>query len=430
LGLLTLGRGASPVGLDIGSSTFRLAQLKPSNDKPTLISYASAQTPDDLINEGEIMDVDGVAKALSKLWREHKIREKNVVVGVANQKVIVRVIEMPYMTETELRSAIQYQINDYIPIPIEEAIVDFQIIGERESDEGERMMEVLVVAARRDMVESTIAAVEKAGLNPVVIDVSSLAFARAVTRDGVQPFIQEDINATLGATAMINISANLTDIVVIEDEVPRFTRISNTGGNTFTEALVEQLGISFEDAEDLKIKIGLAPIKNEFENETPAIAAYDSERETEAEPMGFLEISETSEIPETSETSGILEAPETLETPETQEDSSDINKYVDIVQSILEQEMTKFIAEIRRSLDYYLVQATRARHIDKIIVSGGGAKLKNFMDYLKESLQLEVELGRPLNSVQLSRKLRRTGVEDEEPSMAICLGLAMRGIDR
>lgn len=412
MGLLTLGRGASPVGLDIGSSTFRLAQLKPSNDKLTLVSYASAQAPDDLINEGEIMDVEGVAKALSRLWREHKIREKNVVVGVANQKVIVRVIEMPYMTEAELRSAIQYQINDYIPIPIEEAIVDFQIIGERENDEGERLMEVLVVAARRDMVENTIAAVEKAGLKPVVVDVSSLAFARAVTRDGVQPFIQEDINATLGATAMINISANLTDIVVIEDEVPRFTRISSTGGNTFTEALVEQLGISFEDAEDLKIKIGLAPIENEFKNETPA---YSGEQETGEESTEFLETPET---------------PESLETTEATEDLSDINKYVDIVQSILEQEMTKFIAEIRRSLDYYLVQATRARHIDKVIVSGGGAKLKNFMDYLKESLQLEVELGRPLNSIQLSRKLRRAGVEEEELSMAICLGLAMRGIDK
>jgi len=411
LGLLTLGRGASPVGLDIGSTTFRLAQLKSSSDKPTLINYASAHTPADLVNEGEIMDVDGVAKALSKLWREHKIREKNVVVGVANQKVIVRVIEMPYMTETELRSAIQYQINDYIPIPIEEAIVDFQIIGEHVNDEEEKMMEVLVVAARRDMVENTIAAVEKAGLNPVVVDVSSLAFARAVTCDGVQPFIQEDINAMPGATAMINISANLTDIVVIEDEVPRFTRISNIGGNTFTEALVEQLGITFEEAEDLKVKIGLAPIKNDF----PAYSGVQGTREESMEILGTSEVSE---------------APEVLETLQTAEGLSDINKYIDIVQSILEQEMTKFIAEIRRSLDYYLVQATRARHIDKVIVSGGGAKLNNFMDYLKESLQLEVELGRPLNSIQLSRKLRRTGVEEEEPSMAICLGLAMRGIDK
>ncbi|MDI6717247.1 MAG: pilus assembly protein PilM, partial [Actinomycetota bacterium] len=144
MGLLALGRGSAPVGLDIGNKTFRIAQLKPSAHKPILINYASKDTPFGLVDEGEIADVDGVAKVLSDFWRERKISEKKVVVGIANQKVIVRIIEMPYMTEAELKSAIQFQVSDYIPIPIEEAIIDFQIISERENDLQGKVMDVLV----------------------------------------------------------------------------------------------------------------------------------------------------------------------------------------------------------------------------------------------------------------------------------------------
>lgn len=376
MGLLSFGRGA-PVGLDIGSNTFRAVQLKPADDKPLLVSYASVKTADGLITEGEIVDIDGVSKVLASFWRENKISEKKVVVGVANQKVVVRVIEMPQMSEHELRSAIQYQINDYIPIPIEEAIVDFQIISEHENTDGNKMMDVLVVAARKDMVENTIAAVKGAGLKPVVVDVSSLAFARAIIASKPEKVLDEEVER--GATALINVSANLTDIVVLENDVPRFTRISSFGGNVFTEALSEQLGVSIEFAEDLKARIGLAPVSGE--------------------------VVESSDDPE-------------------------VNQYINAVHNVLDQEMSRFIAEIRRSLDYYVVQATKVKRIDRVVVSGGGAKLKNFIEHLKHNLQMEVEVGRPLQNIQIKRKAQFADIEEDELSMAICLGLGMRGVDR
>ncbi len=381
--MLSLGRGVAPVGLDISGNTFRIAQLKPSADKPVLINYASLKAPLGLINEGEISDIDGVAKALAAFWRQQRISEKKVVVGVANQKVIVRVVEMPYMTETDLRSAIQFQANDYIPIPMEEAIVDFQIISEHENNEDEKVMDVLIVAVRKDMVENLITAVEGAGLKPVIIDVSSLAFARTVMGNGVKPIIEE-LPDYPGATALINVGSNLTDIVVIEEEVPRFTRISSVGGDTFTEALIDQLGVSLEDAEALKIGIGL-----------PAVEGSEGDED-------------------------VLEV----------DIAPDMQQYVEVVNNILEQEMVKFIAEIRRSLDYYLVQATKAKGIDKVVVSGGGAKLRNFLRHLKENLQIEAELAHPLHSVQVSKKLNGTDIDSEELSMAICIGLAMRGIEK
>ena len=378
MGLFGLGNGAAPIGLDIGSTSLRVAQFKATADKPILIEFATAKMPQGLISEGEISDVDGVAKELAALWRANKIAEKRVVVGVANQKVIVRVVEMPVMTDAELRSAIQYQVSDYIPIPADEAIIDFQILSEYSKDSHERVMDVLLVAARKDMIETTIAAVEGAGLKPVVVDVSSLAFARVVMGDTAQPLLPEDDGPT-GATALINLSATLSDIVVVEDNMPRFTRISSMGGNTFSEALVEQLGMSLEEADDLKARIGLPPVEGD-------------------------------------ENPGLID--------------TDIQEYAEAVQNVLEQEMVKFIAEIRRSLDYYLVQANRAKSIDKIIVTGGGAKLKNFLAYLQQNLQIEVELGRPLQHVRLNGNGLAAKVEEEELSMATCLGLAMRGLDR
>jgi len=378
LGLFGLGNGAAPIGLDIGSTSFRVAQLKAAADKPILIEYANAKTPKGLITEGEISDVEGVAKELASLWRFHKIVEKRVVVGVANQKVVVRVVEMPVMTEAELRSAIRYQVSDYIPIPADEAIIDFQILSEYSKDSHERVMDVLLVAARKDMIETTVAAVEGAGLKPVVVDVSSLAFARVVMGDTAKPLLLED-DKPAGATALVNVSATLSDIVVVEDNAPRFTRISSIGGSTFTEALVEQLGMSLDEAADLRVRIGLPSADTD-------------------------------------------EAPAPID--------ADIKEYAEAVQNVLEQEMVKFIAEIRRSLDYYLVQANRAKSIDKIIVTGGGAKLKNFLEYLKQNLQIEVELGRPLQYFQINKNSLIAKVEEEELSMATCLGLAMRGLDR
>ncbi|MBS3908295.1 MAG: type IV pilus assembly protein PilM [Actinobacteria bacterium] len=378
MGLFGLGNGAAPIGLDIGSTSFRVAQLKAAADKPILIEYANAKTPKGLITEGEISDVEGVAKELASLWRFHKIVEKRVVVGVANQKVVVRVVEMPVMTEAELRSAIRYQVSDYIPIPADEAIIDFQILSEYSKDSHERVMDVLLVAARKDMIETTVAAVEGAGLKPVVVDVSSLAFARVVMGDTAKPLLLED-DKPAGATALVNVSATLSDIVVVEDNAPRFTRISSIGGSTFTEALVEQLGMSLDEAADLRVRIGLPSADTD-------------------------------------------EAPAPID--------ADIKEYAEAVQNVLEQEMVKFIAEIRRSLDYYLVQANRAKSIDKIIVTGGGAKLKNFLEYLKQNLQIEVELGRPLQYFQINKNSLIAKVEEEELSMATCLGLAMRGLDR
>ena len=130
--------------------------------------------------EGEIVDPEAVSGAIKELWKRTGLRVKDVAIGVSNQKVVVRLIDLPFMERDELAGAIQYQAQDYIPIPVEEAILDFQIIGDYMTPSDEHMMEVLLVAAQRDMIANAVAAVEGAGLKLAQVDVTAFALVRAL----------------------------------------------------------------------------------------------------------------------------------------------------------------------------------------------------------------------------------------------------------
>lgn len=382
MGIFSFGQGA-PVGLDIGTNTFRVAQLKSAQDKPVLINSGYVWVPPGIVVEGEIMDVEAASKYLSDLWRSLRLSERRVIIGVANQKVVVRLIEMPFMEKADLKQALNFQAQDYIPIPIDEAIMDFDVVGEYTSDEGERMMEVLLVAAQRDMVNAHIETIQGAGLKPVAIDVSSLAFTRAILANQPSLPVDNDAVGEFEALALINVAGGTTNIVVLENGVPRFTRISSFAANSFTDALKDKLRISYEEAEDLKIKAGLPPLRNK-----------DSAEELDA--SGAADESATK---------------------------------LQIAQSVLEEEVGAFIAEIRRSLDYYLAQTSRVRSINRVIASGGGVRMLNFVEYLADGLQLDVEIGHPLARIKVGGRLDAQEIANEELSMAVCLGLALRGLE-
>lgn len=369
MALFSFSQGA-PVGLDIGTNTFRVAQLKAAPEKPVLINSGAVKIPPGVVSEGEIVDVEAASRYLADLWKGLRISEEKVVIGVANQKVVVRLVEMPRMERSELKNALRFQAQESIPIPVDEAVMDFDVVGEHMREDGERMLEVLLVAAQREMIDNHVKAVQGAGLRPVAIDVSSLALTRSLLSERISIYPGEQ-GREVEAVALINVSAGITNILILEDELPRFTRITSFAGNSFTEMLRDKMNLSFEDAEALKLAAGLPSLDNG--------AASDGQ--------------------------------------------------IALARSILEQEMASFISEIRRSLDYYLAQATRVRSIDRIIVSGHGAAMHNFVEHLSDGLQLEVEVGRPLAKIKVGGKLDAVEVAAEEASMAVCLGLALRGLE-
>ena len=239
------------VGLDIGTSAVRAAELTLGRGGPTLQRFGQIGLPAGAVRDGEVVDVDAVAAAIRQLWSQVKFGSKRVVIGVANQKVVVRQVDLAWLPPAELRSSLPFQVQDHIPMPVDQAILDFHALEEFTADNGARMLRVLLVAAARDMISSSMEAVTRAGLQPSMIDLTSFAVLRAAAHS-------ETGLAAVDAEAVIDVGASVTNIVVHRAGVPRFVRVLLMGGADITEALAERLGIPFEQAESVKQATGLA----------------------------------------------------------------------------------------------------------------------------------------------------------------------------
>lgn len=247
-----MARVKRAIGLDIGTGGVRAADLLLAKRPVTLEGFGQVSVPSSAVRDGEIVDPSIVGDALTQLWKRAGFRSKKVNVGVANQHVVVRAIDLPRMEEDELRGALQFQVQEHIPMPVEDAVLDFQVLDEFVTESNERMMKVLVVAAQKDMIASVVAAVTRAGLDPVGVDVTPLALVRSLGERGGA------FGETSGGEAIIDIGAGITNIVVHEGGVTRFVRILLIGGSQLTEALAAGMGVSFEDAESIKQRTGLS----------------------------------------------------------------------------------------------------------------------------------------------------------------------------
>jgi type IV pilus assembly protein PilM len=243
--------GRMAVGLDIGTSAVRAAELSTSRGTTTLQRFGQVALPLGAVSDGEVIDGAAVTAALKELWAQAKFSTKRVVLGVANQKVVVRQIEVPWMEVADLKQALAYQVADFIPMPVDQAIVDSHVIEEFTNANGARMLRLLLVAAAREMVTSCLEAVQRAGLKPVMVDLTSFAVIRALGR--VDPVGLEG-----QAEALVDIGARVTNIAVHQGGVPRFVRVLLMGGADLTTAISERMGIPFEQAEAIKHQYGLA----------------------------------------------------------------------------------------------------------------------------------------------------------------------------
>lgn len=251
------------IGLDIGTTGVRAASVSFGRGGTSLEGFGQVPLPPGAVNYGEIVDSSVVASAISQLWKAARFGGKKVAVGVANQKVVVRPIDLPFMEQEELRGAIQFQVQEYIPIPIEEAILDFQVLEEFLTESNERMMRVLLVAAQKDMINVFVEAVQKAGLDPVAIDHVPFALIRSLGETGGGL-------GMAGGEAILEVGGGVTNIVVHEGGIPRFARTLLVGGNNLTEALAAGLGVSFEGAEAIKQRMGLGTTPAEAMGATEA----------------------------------------------------------------------------------------------------------------------------------------------------------------
>jgi type IV pilus assembly protein PilM len=248
-GIVVAGRVA--VGLDIGTSGVRAAELALGGSPVTLERFGQVGLPPGAVRDGEVVDVDVVGAAIRQLWAQVRFSTKRVVLGVANQKVVVRQVDLPWLPAAELRSSLPFQVQDFIPMPVDKAILDYHPLEEFQSENGVRMLRMLLVAAARDMVTAAMAAVTKAGLTTVMVDLTPFAVLRALAP-------VDELGLDPEAEALVEVGAGVTNIVVHSGGVPRFVRILLMGGQDVTEAVAERMGVPLDEAEEVKQSLGMA----------------------------------------------------------------------------------------------------------------------------------------------------------------------------
>jgi type IV pilus assembly protein PilM len=242
--------GRTAIGLDIGTSGVRAAELSVGKDHLTLEKFGQVALPEGVVRDGEVMDVDAVAEAVRTLWSHTRFSSKKVVIGVSNSKVIVRQVDLPWLPPNELRTALPFQVQDFIPIPVDQAVLDFLTLEELTVEGGGRMLRGLLVAASREMVMNSVTAVQQAGLTPTMVDLTSFAVLRSLSRP-------TGIAATDQVEAVVDVGARVTNIVVHAGGTPRFVRILLMGGEDITEAVAERAGVPHAQAEALKQEHGI-----------------------------------------------------------------------------------------------------------------------------------------------------------------------------
>jgi type IV pilus assembly protein PilM len=233
------------VGLDIDATGIAAASVV-VNGRMRVERAAFAPLESGIIRDGEVADVDGLTEALRALYRDNKGLDKRVRVGLANQKIVVRVVDLPYLDDAkELEAAVRFQAQDQLPMPLEHAVLDHQRLAVIDDATGRRQR-VLLVAARREMVERVLAALRAAGLKPEGVDLSAFAMVRALHRAG--PDDELVLYLAIGG---------LTNLAVARGTECTFARASGSGVEALAVELAERAALTLEHAYGWLVHVGV-----------------------------------------------------------------------------------------------------------------------------------------------------------------------------
>jgi type IV pilus assembly protein PilM len=230
------------IGLDIGSSSVKAVQVKKSKRGIELLAFGMEPLPPQTIVDGTIMDQGAVAEGIRNLWGRLKLRGKDVAIAIAGHSVIIKKIAVPPMSRGELEEQIPYEAERHIPFAKDDVEIDYEVTNPM-SPAGQ--MELLLVAAKKEVVQDYLAVVRESGLNPVVVDVGAFT---------VQNAFEANYDLGPGETiVIINIGAAISNINIVRGNTSLFTRDVTIGGNAFTEEIQKQLNVSADEAEAYKV---------------------------------------------------------------------------------------------------------------------------------------------------------------------------------
>ncbi len=334
---LSRQRKGTVVGLDIEAGSIAATEVQ-ANGSAQLTASAIGPLAPGAFHEGEVLDADALAEALKSLFAEHKLA-KRVRVGIGNQRVIVRTMRLPAIEDPkELDAAVRFQAQEQIPMPLDQAVLEHQVVGGVSGEDGTKpQIDVVVVAARREMVASFVAPIRKAGLEPVGVDLSAFGMLRALAGANGN----SDANAEQGgrpeAAVLYCSVGDVTNLAVARGRACIFTRVSHAGLETMAGRLASARGLSFEHAAQWLTHVGL----------DQPIEAVEGDPEIVAEARGALE-----------------------------------------------EGVTALGDELRLSLDYYGAQES-ALPVERIVLCGAGSAIAGLGQRIEADLGLPIAVSRP-----------------------------------
>lgn len=375
---LNLGRrgGVDVVGLDVQPG-FVAAVKARVNGSILAEEAASMPLPADTVRDGEVMDQDALGDVLRELFASSGM-SKRVRVGVANQRTVLRTLELPPITDRkELAAAVGFQAQEQVPMPLSNAVLDFHPLGIVDTPAGPRQR-VVLVAAQRDMVEKLLAAVRRAGLTPEGVDLSAFALIRSL--------YHADPEHT-GRVLYLNVDG-LTNLAIAEGPICRFTRVVGSGLEGMAIELAERRGIALVEARSLlsAVDLSAAPPASqpaaEIAEETPPEPADEGEPSEAADGAPAAPAPEAAEEPVAEDSMSYDELVSVGEASNAEADAE--------VLSVIENGIRDISGEVRNSLDFHRSQEGGG-DVSHILLSGSAQDIPGFADALQAALGVEVQ---------------------------------------
>ncbi|MFP4381624.1 MAG: type IV pilus assembly protein PilM [Candidatus Sumerlaeia bacterium] len=397
------------VGLDIGTRLVKAVELDNKGKNIQLIRagmaeiYPNGDKPKNPEAQRAAV-VDAIKRAISSAG----IKATNAVSAVAGESIIVRYIQVPEMPESELKNALRWEAEEYIPFRIDDVNIDSAVIGH--SGEGDmKRMDVLLVCARKDHISDHVSIIRDAGLNPVVVDVDSFAFLNCyeVNYDTAP----EDV------VGLVNIGGDITSISVYAAGTPKFSRDISIGGNTITTALMQRMELSFQEAESLKVRHGAIPSEETMRTkDDTANITVDEDLDNTDESDVMETIRSTVEA-----MTGMMEAEEEDEENTAHEAPPELPET-----RIVQNNLNNLVGEIRRSIQFFENQS-RGLKVNRLVLGGGSANLSGIDAYIQDALDLPVEILDPLVRIPASSKdIHADFLKDNKQLLSVSIGLALR----
>jgi type IV pilus assembly protein PilM len=239
--------GGTVVGVDIGSASIRAVEVQGyDGPKPTILRYAEMVVPENSVRRGEVVERSTVSTALKRLWIQGGFKTKNVVLGIGGSRVFARDFTVPRASSERMRESLPFLVQDLLPVPVSDVILDFYPISEETGESGP-LVNGMLVAGLQEAVSANVAATLDAGLHPQHVDLIPFAVTRALS----------PIRSARGREALIAIGANTTNVVVVHDGVPHFVRMIPNGGDDLTRTIASRLQWDPTRAEEIKRVIGM-----------------------------------------------------------------------------------------------------------------------------------------------------------------------------